>query len=127
MSVEFDTSELRSLAATFGDAGSVVAREVQGIIQRGALHIKKDMQREASSSRSFRGVPASISYDVNRSSDGVEAEVGPEIGRAQGSLAFIAYNGTSTMGPVFPDPAGALAREAVKTMEWLGKAAEAAL
>lgn len=125
--IEFDTSDLRKLSADLGAAGPKVAREVDGIIRKGALNIKRDMQREASSSRSFRGVPASISYDVNRSSDGVEAEVGPEIGRAQGSLAFIAYNGTSTMGPVFPDPAGALAREAVKTMEWLGKAAEGAL
>lgn len=125
--IEFDTSELRALSADFGDAGPKIAREVDAIIRRGALNIKRDLQLEASGSQHFSGVPRSITYETVVRRDETEAEIGPEIGKGQGSLAFLAYNGTSTMGPVFPDPSGALARESVNTMEWLGRAAEGSL
>jgi hypothetical protein len=111
--VTADTSELRTLSRDFGSAAEGAERQVRRTIQRAAFNIKKDLQDEASTSASFHRMPASISYETwEEPGAGVFAEIGPEIGRQQGSLGFIAYEGTARNGPVFPDPAGALEREA---------------
>lgn len=126
--ISVDTSELRTLAADLGRAPDRAYGQVRKVVQRAALNIKRDLQEEASGSVSFPRVAASISYETWETRDGIEAEIGPETGhesghpRAQGSLAWIAYEGTATSGPVFPDPAGALDREAEAFQDYLARA-----
>lgn len=122
-----DTSELRRLAVDLGHAAAGAAVQVRATTQRAALNIKRDMQEEASGSPHFNRVPASITYDTWEDRDGITAEIGPEIGKAQGSLAFLAYNGTATMGPIFSDPIGALRRESETYQRYLADAVAADL
>lgn len=125
--VRFDTSQLRDLATRLDRASGEVGREVVKVIKRGALNLRRDMRDEASGSEYFSGVPASITYETFFDRDSFEAEIGPEIGKGQGSLAFLAYEGTHTGGPVFPDPALALAREVPKVMDFMARAAQGPL
>ena len=123
-----DVSELRQLETDLGRAPERAYGQVRKVVQRAAFNIKRDLQEEATGSPYFSRVAASISYDTRESRNGIEAEIGPEIGhdpghpRAQGSLAWIAYEGTARHGPVFPDPAGALERESQTFQEYLAKA-----
>lgn len=109
MAVEFDASELRAFAATVGRGTERVSKDVDGIIRKGALQVKKQLQAEAQGVAHAPGFPASITYEVNASARGVEAEIGPREGGA-GSLALL-YFGNSKSGPRLPDPKGALDRE----------------
>lgn len=117
-----DTSELRRLSIDLGRAPERAAGHVRATTQRAAFNIKRDLQDEAQGSPSFARMPMSITYDTWEDRDGVTAEIGPEIGKAQGSLAFIAYEGTATAGPRFPDPAGALERESELYLRYLAEA-----
>lgn len=117
-----DTSDLRRLAVDLGTAPARTHDQVRKVTQRAALNIKRDLQEEAEGSARFSGIPASISYETWEKRDGIGAEIGPQIGRRQGSLAFIAYEGTARSGPVFPDPAGALDREAETFQDYLARA-----
>lgn len=109
--VSTDTSELRAFSLDLQRAAAVALPEVREVVQRGALAIKTQMQREMRESAHFRQVASAISYDTTTSPSGVEAEIGPRRG-APGSLANIAYFGSSRGGGTVPDPQGALDAEA---------------
>lgn len=120
--VSIDTSDLRRLEVDLRAAPEQAHEQVRKVTQRAAFNIKRDLQEEAAGSVHFSGIPASISYETWEKRDEIGAEIGPEIGRRQGSLGFIAYEGTARNGPVFPDPAGALEREAETFQEYLARA-----
>lgn len=122
MVVEIDTSQLDGLARDLLRAGAQIERDAEPVIERGALNIKNQLREEMSSSFWFQGTASAITYER----DGLEAEIGPEKG-APGSLANIAYFGSSRGGGTVPDPIGALEAEAPSVARWLAKAAEGAL
>lgn len=97
--MSFDFTEFTQLAGDLRKAELTVAAEVRKIIQVGSVTIKKQMQSDISSSPHFRAVAPSITYDTKITAMGIESEIGPEVGKAAGSLAFIAAHGTSTTGP----------------------------
>lgn len=109
--VTVDNHEFREYAATLDAAAASVSRGVQQVVSKGALNIKTQMIAEALSSRHFKGFAPSISYDITAGGDSVEAEIGPVKG-APGSLANIAYFGTSRGGGTVADPSVALEAEA---------------
>ena len=113
--VTTDTSELRAFGVDLRRAAASALPEVRAVVQRGALAIKTQMQSEMRESAHFRQVASAISYDTTISPSGVEAEIGPRRG-APGSLANIAYFGSSRGGGTVPDPQGALDAE-VPTFE----------
>ncbi len=115
--VEFDASEFRAFAARVEGAVQATEGQVEQVINRGALNIKNDLQTEMRGSRHFKGVAPGISYDMKTGS-AIEAEIGPEKG-GPGSLANIAYFGSSRGGGTVPDPIGALEREAPNVEKWL--------
>ncbi|GAA1742970.1 hypothetical protein GCM10009809_42120 [Isoptericola hypogeus] len=120
--VTFDTSELDAFAAELGKAGAFTQKGVRGVISKGALNIKKQQQAEMRRSSYFAMIAPTISYDIREvSAFGggiVEAEIGPVKGGA-GSLANIAYFGTSRGGGTVPDPEDALQAEAPRTAKAL--------
>ncbi len=109
-----DDSELRAFAATLANAGAATEKDVVGVVHKGANNIVRDMKRQAKSSRHFKGFASAISYDMKGGSafggGVVEAEIGPRRGKP-GSLANIAYFGTSRGGGTVEDPQMALERE----------------
>lgn len=126
--LEFDVSELRQLGVALGQVPDRAEDQVRKVIQKAALNIKTDLQQEATDTTYFPRVAASLSYETFAGPDGWVAEIGPEIGnprghaRAQGGLAWIAYEGNSRTAPTFPDPSGALDREAAAFRSYLADA-----
>lgn len=121
-SVEFDTSQVDDLAQDLARAGSDVERKAEPVIERGALNIKNQLREEMQASAHFRPVARAISYDR----DGLEADIGPERG-SPGSLANIAYFGSSRGGGTVPDPIHALEAEVPNVERWLAEVAEDSL
>ena len=120
MSVEFDTSELRQLAADLGSAGARASGAVRATTQKAALNIKQQLQREASGREHAPRLPFAITYDTRELQSGIIAEIGPRTG-GPGSLAFY-YYGNSKVGPQLPDPMGALDAEAPAYAKYLAEA-----
>lgn len=121
--VRFDATGLTALAGNLRKLSATAEPQARAIVARAGMNMKADMRAEAQSpSDRFKRVQYSINFDLTDKGMGVE--VGPDITlpgkwQKQGRLAWVAYNGTSDMGPVFPDPAGVLEREALVAAKFL--------
>ena len=94
-----DASELETFAVDLGRAGDRALKDVEKVVFKGALNLKRDMAQELQSSRHFRSIAKSVDFDIESRPNGVEAEIGPKSGpREPGNLANIAYFGTSRGG-----------------------------
>lgn len=109
--MDFDASELRSLAADLGKASREVFEEAEATTEKAAHNIKETMRAEAESSGAYRHFSGSISYDRKMSVGSIAYEVGPDKGRTQGALGNILYFGTSKNAPVLDVESG-LSKEA---------------
>ncbi|WP_346536948.1 hypothetical protein [Micromonospora sp. DPT] len=79
---------------------SKAPKEVTQVVARGALNVKKDAQARAKRiGRHVRRYPYSIGYDLHQGLRGPVAEIGPEVGRGQGSLGGVLENGSPTSPP----------------------------
>lgn len=112
--VLIDTGELREVAHDLSAVDVRLVPNVERVFSKAAVNIKKQLIREATGSRHFRGFAPGISYDrkgfAGFGGGEIVYEIGPEKG-APGSLANIAYFGTSRGGGTVPDPVGALNTE----------------
>jgi len=118
-----DTSELDALAADMSQVGEKMRGDISAVVKKGATNIKRDMVSEARSSPSFRGFASGISYDMESDT---EAAIGPVKGKP-GSLANIAYFGTSRGGGTVEDPGVTAQHEAAAFERELGRIAGAVL
>jgi hypothetical protein len=77
--VRIDTSDVKQLAASIDQAVDITPREVRGVVQKGALNIKRGAQERIGRGPYLPGYASTISYDttVDRE-DVVEAEIGPD-------------------------------------------------
>ena len=112
MSVQFDMSEVRAVAADMRAVDGRLNRWTLGVIEKGALNIKNQLRSEMQASRHFKGAAGDIDYDIRHSPGVIEAEIGPRSGPGNpGALANIAYFGTSRGGGTVRNPEYALAEE----------------
>lgn len=101
MSVSFDFTDVTGLIADMGEVPAHLQRNVRKAVQVSAQDVRDDMRAvaRASSGRHARGYPASMSYDIEVTGDGVIAEIGPDPSKGQGALGFleegVAARGTS--------------------------------
>lgn len=109
--MSIDTTELQRLVADLRGVDAILLREIRPAVSRAGLNMKRQLVAEMSASRHFAPVAAAMSYETRPHVGGVEVLVGPKRG-APGSLANVAYFGTSRGGGTVPDPAGALNAEA---------------
>ena len=113
--ITLDMSEVRAAVADMSMIDERLNSWVVETVERGAVNIKNQMREDMQASRHFRGAARGISYDMKFGGFGgpgvVAAEIGPE--KPGGALANVAIFGTSRGGGTVPDPAGALANEAV--------------
>lgn len=126
-----DASELDGLAKAFRAIPALMVPKMRGVVARSALNTKNAMRKDAQSSRHFKQLAPTISYDLKVhefGGDGViEAEIGPTPG-GSGSLAGIAYYGTSRPGGgTVRNPEDAMLEEAPNFYEYAFKATEGLL
>lgn len=98
MSFYVDASESMVVAANLGQIAGSALKDVDAVVKRGAQNVKEEMAADARSSRHFRGMAGAISYDSDYRIGEAAYEVGPDKGRAGGSLGNIYYFGTSRGG-----------------------------
>lgn len=111
--------EFYDFAAVLDAAGAATENQVRNVVNQSALRIKtamrNDMAKSRGGGRGFLPVTTSIDYDIRGGTlfggNVVEAEIGPQKG-SPGSLANIAYFGTSRGGRTVRDPGEALNDEA---------------
>jgi len=129
--VSADASELDGLAKSFRAIPALMVPKLKGVVARSALNTKNAMRKDAQSSKHFKQLAPTISYDLKVhefGGDGViEAEIGPTPG-GSGSLAGIAYYGTSRPGGgTVRNPEDAMLEEAANFYEYAFKATEGLL
>jgi hypothetical protein len=129
--VSADASELDGLAKAFRAIPAAMVPKMRGVVAKSALNTKNAMRKDAQSSRHFKQLAPTISYDLKVhefGGDGViEAEIGPTPG-GSGSLAGIAYYGTSRPGGgTVRNPEDAMLEEAPNFYEYAFKATEGLL
>lgn len=119
-----DSSEVGALAADMRKAPDVLAKDVRGVVTKGAVNIKNHQRDAAKRSKHFKGFARSITFDVHGGmifgTAVIEAEIGPVKGKP-GSLANIAYFGTSRGGGTVEDPSVALDDEEPRFISALEK------
>lgn len=123
MDLHFDASDFTALARDLDRAAaSDLVGKVEPVVARGALNVKNAMQADMGQSRSFGQVARAISYDVDRFTEHVRAEVGPvSAGRQVGDLAHFAYfGGANGGGGTVQDPEYLLDREAPALEKYVG-------
>ena len=95
-----DHSDVDRWVVKLDQAVSKAPEEATKVVAKGALNIKKDGQKRASAiGQHVRRYPAAIGYDLYQGLRGPTAEIGPEVGRGQGSLGGILENGSPTSAP----------------------------
>lgn len=91
--IDFDFSSVNHLAADLGRAPATVIPNVIKATEVTARHIKDDWRdnaRGANRRGHARRYPFSVDYDMQLDVDGViGAEIGPNLGKAQGSLGIL--------------------------------------
>jgi len=126
--VSADASELDGLAKAFRAIPALMVPKLRGVVAKSALNTKNAMRKDAQSSRHFKQLAPTISYDLKVHTFGgdgvIEAEIGPTPG-GSGSLAGIAYYGTSRPGGgTVRNPEDAMLEEAPNFYEYAFKATE---
>ncbi len=91
--IEFDFSELNALAVDIAGADTRVRRNTLSAVKTSAFRGKKMWAAEAAGhvkDGSLGGYAGSIDYDVEGNHSGeISAEIGPTIGKGQGSLGIV--------------------------------------
>lgn len=94
--MDIDSRELKQLSADLGRASARILPEVEKVVFKGAMNIKKGMQERLQDSTWFAPLARSVDFDIDVTPNEVSAEIGPKSGRGEaGNLANIAYFGTS--------------------------------
>jgi len=106
-----DLTEVDTYIAELGRVPKDLHDEVVKVGEKGALNIKKDWARAWSGHAYIGPLSRAVSYDRKFSGTGVEWEIGPDKGRAQGALGNIIEFGTVNNAPI-PGGLPALDREA---------------
>jgi hypothetical protein len=109
--VSDDFSELLELAADLSAAPVDASRFVKKAVQFTATEIKQDW-RQGAERTGLTGYAASVDYDMKYPGGAIEAEIGPNLGRNQGSFGFVEDAGGGVRSA--PQHAG---RDAVRANE----------
>ena len=100
---------MRSFSVTLREASKRVVDEVEKVIFKGSMNIKEQLKKEATGHEHFPLVAATMGFDMRQTPGGVVSDIGPR----EGSLAGIAYFGSSRPGGAsLPDPKWTLNDEA---------------
>ena len=112
---------LRNLSVTLRKASQKVVNEVEKVIFKGSMNIKEQLKKEAAGHEHFPLVAATMGFDIKQTPGGVVSEIGPRVG----SLAGIAYFGSSRPGgATLPDPKYTLNDEAPAVERHIGDVME---
>lgn len=98
--VDIDSSDLSRLAADLGKVPPVSGRNLRKAIEVTARHVRDDWRKNAAGMSHAPAFPFSITYDIDGNGESsLEAEIGPDKGRAQGALGNLIEYGSVNNSP----------------------------
>jgi len=124
MVLHVDTSDVDALTSDLSAAPDRLGERVERIVERGAFNVRRDARRL------IRGqitgtylphYPRSITYDIERAGDAVEAEIGPESDMLQGGMGPGVEFGSAN-APPFPHLIPAYEAELPRFHQFLAQA-----
>lgn len=121
--IRIDASDFGRLARDLDRAAaSDLIGKIEPTIMRGAGNVQRAMKADMEKSRHFGQVTAAMTFDVDRFTNHIRAEVGPlTAGKVVGDLAHIAYfGGSNGGGGTVPDPEYLLEAEALNLEKYVG-------
>ena len=92
------TAELRQFAIALERIVDGAYEQVDAVVTRGAVNVKREMIADVSSSPHFKGMAGAITYEHKNTRNLIRREIGPDKGRPGGALGNIYYFGTSRGG-----------------------------
>lgn len=122
-----DATGVQRLATDLTRAAARAIDVIEPVMKHGAQNVKDDMVADAEASQHFRSVAPAISYERVGFASRLGYEIGPEIGRAGGSLGGIAYYGGANGGGGTLDIDAPLQAEEPRLVASLAKALEGLL
>lgn len=100
MAMHVDHRDVDRWVVKLDEAVSQAPEEATKVVAKGAMNVKRDgRQRAGGIGQHVRAYPSSIGYDLYQGLRGPTAEIGPEVGRGQGSLGDILESGSPTSAP----------------------------
>lgn len=127
MDLRFDASDFDALARDLSAAAATdLVGKVGDVVNTGALRVKEGMAFDLMESEHFHAVAVDVNYDIDRFTEHVRAEIGPQsAGLRVGDLAHIAYfGGRRGGGGSVRDPEYWLESEAPALEKYIGKILE---
>lgn len=98
--MSIDVSELLALADRQALVPAEMAAGARGIVQRGALNIKRDWRRAWSGHAHAPALPYAVTYDTELTQGGAAAEIGPDKDKPQGALGNLFEYGSAKNAPI---------------------------
>jgi hypothetical protein len=99
MGIGFDKHEVTAFADAITKASAPARKDVEAVVFKGAMNIKRDSARRIARHPHWRRVGAAIDFDTFFSLKGPAAEIGPNHGKPQGNLGHIPEYGSPTSAP----------------------------
>lgn len=90
----------RELLAALDRAQSRSLPEVEKVVAKGSLNVKKDAARRVSGLKHAPAYPAAIGYDLFHTPGTVQSKIGPDKAKRQGALGNILEHGTRNNAPI---------------------------
>lgn len=94
-SMEFDFSELDTLAATLAGAADGVEDFINPAFHKTSRNIRDSWRDKLAGSEMLPHLGRAITWQVNKSRGAVSAEIGPERGRQQAAFAHLSEFGST--------------------------------
>lgn len=91
-------AELRQFVINIGRVVDGAYDQVDAVIFKGAMNMKREMVADLSKSQHFKGAAGSITFEQHNTRDVIRRELGPDKSRPGGALGNIYYFGTSRGG-----------------------------
>lgn len=114
--IEFDASEVRSLALDLSKAPGRIQRRAPKTLRKGAFDVKQRLRRDAEGHAYLPGLAAKAAYDEMTP---LSYEIGIDKG-GQGDLGNVAVYGTSNNAPIMSHPETHLRLEMPTILRHLG-------
>jgi hypothetical protein len=122
--VSVGSADLTSLIAALAKAPDEATEAARGVLQKGALNVKRALNQQAADSLHFKGMAGSVTYDTEIRRHSITAEIGPDkdLRDGAGALANIFFFGGANGGGGTGDLDAPLREEEPKMVKFLDEA-----
>ena len=120
--VSVGSADLTSIIAALAKAPDEATDAARAVVAKGALNVKRALNRQAADSLHFKGMAGSVTYDMEIRRHSITAEIGPDMHKRGGTLGHIFFLGGANGGGGTGDIDAPLREEEPKMVKFLDEA-----